>query len=110
MQVTTTPRLRPPVLLVAALCSLALCLLTLTPRLGVTGALIPNIVPLAGIFDLLFDNAATPAQIVKNIAGNVLLLAPLGVLFHAGFCWTRRRSPGDVAVASLFIEVVEGLG
>ena len=81
--------------------------LTLAPRFGVSGALTPNFTPLASIVDLLFDSAATPALMVKNIVGNILLLAPLGALLYAGLGWTWLRALGGVAVVSVFIEIIQ---
>lgn len=102
--------LRPPVLLGAVAYLLAVCYLTLAPRFGVSGAFTPNFTPFASIFDLLFDSAATPYLMVKNLLGNVLLLAPLGALLHAGLRWTWLRALRGVAVVSLAIEIIQGLG
>lgn len=102
---------RPRLWLVPALAYLlAVFYLTLAPRFGVSGALTPNFVPLASIFDLLFESAATPTLILKNLVGNLVLLAPLGVLLHVGFRWTEARTLASAAAVSLFIEVVQGLG
>lgn len=111
MRTTSAPtRLRLPSLLAAGAYLLVVFCLTLAPRFGVSGALTPNFTPLASIVDLLFDSAATPALMVKNIVGNILLLAPLGALLYAGLGWTWLRALGGVAVVSVFIEIIQGLG
>jgi glycopeptide antibiotics resistance protein len=89
---------------------LAVAYLTLAPRFGTSGASTPNFVPFASIFDLLFDSAATPAGIVKNLVGNLVLLAPLAVFIYVGLRWTVTRTLGAVAVTSLLIELMQGLG
>jgi glycopeptide antibiotics resistance protein len=89
---------------------LAVAYLTLAPRFGTSGALTPNFVPFASVIDLLFDSAATPAGMLKNLAGNLVLLAPLAAFIYLGLRWTVARTLGAVAAVSLFIEVVQGLG
>lgn len=101
---------RPPFRLAVAAYLLAVGYVTLVPRFGVSGPLSPNFIPFASIVDLLFNSEATPALMVKNLLGNVLLLAPLGVFLYAGLCWTWLRALRCVVGVSLSIEIIQGVG
>ena len=89
---------------------LAVVYLTLAPRFGTSGSLTPNFVPVASIIELLVDSATTPAGVLKNLVGNLVLLVPLAAVIYVGLGWAVAKTLGAVAGTSLFIEVVQGLG
>ena len=60
-----------------------------------------NLVPFATVTELL--RRESPAQAIRQIIGNVVMLIPLGVLLPV--LWTRFRAVSRVAVAGLTVSV-----
>jgi len=96
------------VLFLSYLCCVAY--VTLAPRSGTSGSLTSNLVPLKTIGPMLSSGVGN-RLVLRNIGGNLALLAPLGVFLMN--VWPRypfRRSLLVVVVASASIEIVQATG
>ena len=89
--------------------AVVIALLALTSRRGTSGALVPNYVPLASIRDLLSESSSRVA-VVNNLAGNLLLFAPLAVLLRLLVTRSSAWALLTVVVGSAMVELIQGLG
>jgi glycopeptide antibiotics resistance protein len=90
-------------------CVAVIALLALTSRRGTSGALPPNYVPLESIRELL-DGSRTRVAVVNNLAGNLLLFAPLAVLLRLLILRSSLWTLATVLVGSGLVELAQGLG
>jgi glycopeptide antibiotics resistance protein len=90
-------------------CVAVIALLALTSRRGTSGALTPKYVPLESIRELL-DGSRTRVAVVNNLAGNLLLFAPLAVLLRLLILRSSLWTLATVLVGSGLVELAQGLG
>jgi glycopeptide antibiotics resistance protein len=89
--------------------AVVIALLALTSRRGTSGALTPNYVPLDSIRELI-TGSHTRIAVVNNLAGNLLLFAPLAVLLRLLVLRSSLWTLATVLVGSGLVELAQGLG
>jgi glycopeptide antibiotics resistance protein len=91
-----------------AVCGLVIAIFTLLPHRGTSGPLDSQLVPMESLVHLVRHTSRR--TVLTNVVGNLLLFAPLAVLLRLLITRSAARALLGVLLASVFVEVVQGVG